>query len=114
VDDTGTALSIQIPGYENGPTLYATMLSKPFPENEDWDAPERKIGAYRNYVIFHTEGDFVWKSYVARSAEWQLSLIIYPGVGNDGVDWPQGTVNWLRRAVEKVENSPPQCSGPII
>ncbi len=109
VGDTGTALSIRIPAYEDGPTLYTTMLAKPFPENEDWEAPEQEIGRHGRFELFITKGEFAWESYTARSDQWQLAVIAYPGPGNDEVRWPSGTVDWLSRAAEIAQDSPPQC-----
>ena len=109
IRDTGTALWIDIPAYEDGATIYATMLAMPVDPNEDWEAPEREIGRHGEYRITLTEGDFAWESYQARSEDWQLALIAYPGKGNDTVEWPQGTVEWIERVVEVAEESPPRC-----
>jgi Tol biopolymer transport system component len=111
VGDTGTTLSIDIPAYEHGPTLYATMLAKPFPVNEDWEAPEKEIDRHGEFRILLTRGDFAWESYRARSDDWQLALIAYPGAENNEVTWPEGTLDWLARAVDLTQESPPECSG---
>lgn len=109
VRDTGTALWIDIPEYDNDPTLYATMLSDPFPENEHWEAPEEEIGRQGDFQLFITKGEFAWQSYKARSDQWQLAIIAYPGPDQGEVRWPSGTVQWLSRAAEIAQDSPPRC-----
>jgi hypothetical protein len=114
VINTETALQVDIPAYRRGPTIYTTMLAAPFPQNKDWEAPEREIGRHGDFDLFITEGDFAWESYTARSARWQLALIAYPGPpGQDQVRWPDETVDWLGRAIDAAQQSPPRCLGTL-
>lgn len=104
--DTGTALEIRTPAYR-GITLYATLLPPPFRESET--STEEEVGRHGDFTMYLVRGDFAWESYVARSDEWQLSLIAYPGPGKDRVEWPKGVLKWLERAVDNLEFSPPDC-----
>lgn len=109
VRDTGTALWIEIPAYEDALTLYATLISRPFPVNEDWDAPEREIERRGDFTIYFTTGDFPWESFVARDPEWQLALLAYAAKGQERIKWPDGVRKWLRAGIEEIEHSPPDC-----
>lgn len=112
VRDTGTALRIDIPEYDNDPTIYASMLTPGEDPNIASPPPEEEVGERGDYTFYLQRGDS-WQSYKAVSEDWQVSLIAYPGADNDDVAWPEGTIDWLRRAVDIAAESPPRCSGPL-
>jgi hypothetical protein len=112
VGDTGTALSIDIPQYDNDPTIYATMLTPGDDPNITSSPVEEEVGKHGNYILYLQDGN-PWQSYKAISAGWQLSLIAYPGADNDQIAWPDGTLEWLAQAAKIAQDSPPECSGPL-
>lgn len=113
VRDTGTALWIDIPEYDNDPTIYATMVTPDIDPNVPRSTSEKEIGRRQSYTLYFDETDYKMETYRAVNDRWQLALLGYPGAGNDEVLWPDGTVAWLKQAVDIAEESPPQCEGPI-
>lgn len=113
VRDTGTALWIDIPEYDNDPTIYATMLTPGADPNVAESETETEIGTRQSYTLYFNDTDYQMESYKAVNENWQLALLAYPGADNDEVMWPDGTVEWLKQAVDIAEQSPPQCEGPI-
>lgn len=112
VKDTGTALEIDVPAYGHDPTIYATMLTPGDDPNITSSPPEVELGKRGGYTLYLQNGN-PWESYKAVGEDWQLSLIAYPGVDSDQVAWPDATRDWLTRAVDLAQESPPQCSGPL-
>lgn len=51
VRDTGTALWIDIPEYDNDPTIYATMLTPVIHPNADESETENEIGTRHSYTL---------------------------------------------------------------
>jgi hypothetical protein len=112
VRDTGTALSIDIPQYDNDPTIYATMLTPGDDPNITSSPPKEEVGRHGSYTLYLQKGN-PWQSYTAIGADWQLSLIAYPGADNDQIAWPDGILEWLAQAAKIAQDSPPECSGPL-
>lgn len=114
IRDTGTALWIDIPEYEDGSTIYATMLTPNFDPNVTRSKTEIEIGQQHSYTLFFDDSNSAWESYRAANNRWQLALLAYPGAGKDDVTWPEGTIRWLKAAVSRAQQSPPQCRGPML
>ena len=74
---------------------------------------EKKIERRGSYTLYFNKSEYAWESYKASNAKWQLSLLAYPGAGSDIVSWPRGIIDWLHNAVDRAEQSPPQCRGSI-
>ncbi|MDQ3660365.1 MAG: hypothetical protein M3454_04755 [Actinomycetota bacterium] len=113
IRDTGTALWINIPSYKKSSTIYATMTTPDTDANLTSSATAKRIGRRGNYNLYLNKSQYAWESYKASNGTWQLSLLAYPGAGNDIVAWPQGTIDWLEDAVDRAQQSPPQCRGSI-
>lgn len=111
VRDTGTALWIDIAAYKSS-TIYATMLTPGIDPNVTTSATEKEIGRRGSYTLYLDERN-AWHSYKASNGTWQLALLAYPSANNDEVTWPEGTTDWLNAVVDRADQSPPQCQGPI-
>ena len=111
VRDTGTALWIDIPAYSRGSIIYSTMITPDTDPDLPQSSTEEKIGHRGSYTLYFERGNFAWESYTASNGTWQLSLLAFPGAGSDTVTWPQGIIDWLHNAVDRAEQSPPQCRG---
>ncbi|CAN5463823.1 MAG: hypothetical protein ACR2MC_10110 [Actinomycetota bacterium] len=112
IRDTGTALWIDIPAYRKGSIIYATMIT-PDTDPNFTSATDQMIERRGSYTLYFNKGAYAWESYKASNGNWQLSLLAYPGAGSDVVAWPQGIIAWLNNVVDRAEQSPPQCRGPI-
>ncbi|HZJ51538.1 MAG TPA: hypothetical protein VFF07_12045 [Actinomycetota bacterium] len=114
IRNTGTALWIDIPAYKESSTIYATMITPDTDSNVASLATEKRIGRRGSYLLYFNKGNSAWQSYRAASnGTWQLSLLAYPSANSDVVAWPRGIIDWLNETVDRAEQSPPQCQGPI-
>ncbi|MGI8706851.1 MAG: hypothetical protein ACR2LG_01405 [Actinomycetota bacterium] len=111
IRDTGAALWIDIPEYEDA--IYAIMLTPDFDPNVTRSKTEKEVGRQHSYTLYFDDSNFAWESYRVANNKWQLALLAYPGAGKDGVTWPQGTTRWLKAAVGRAQQSPPRCGGPV-
>ena len=114
VRDTGTAWLIDVAEYNKNIFVYAAMLTKGNDPNIPSPPPQEALGEEGSYKIYFSSGaPTQWESYKAVGSRWQISLIAYPGADTDAIDWPQGTVDWLRGAAQTAEEAPPRCRGPL-
>lgn len=108
IQDTGTALRIDIPAYEGQFGIYAVMISIG-DDASGTDARENRIGRQGTYDLYFDGGN----QYRAANATWQLSLLAYPETPEGDISWPDQTTDWLMRAARRAEQSPPHCQEPI-
>ncbi len=113
IRDTGTALWIDIPAYRKSSIIYATMITPDTDPDFTSSATDQMIERRGSYTLYFNKGEYAWESYMASNGNWQLSLLAYPGAGSDVVAWPQGIIAWLDNVVDRAEQYPPQCRGPI-
>ena len=108
VTDTGTALEVSV--YGGHPTAYVAASRPPDPELAPKGA--EVVGEEGAFLVYYREGP-AWKSFTALSAEWQLSLLLFPGAGHSSVSWEKGdraVAEWFERAIARAGEDPPPCS----
>jgi hypothetical protein len=108
VMDTGTALQVSV--YGGRMTAYVTASKPPDPEFAPDEA--EVVGQEGAFLIYYREGS-AWKSFTAVSPEWQLSLVLFPGMGHSSVSWDKGdraVAEWFERAIARAGEDPPPCS----
>ena len=108
ITDTGTALEVSVYGRRH--TAYVAASKPPDPEL----APEEAevVGREGTFLVYYREAP-AWKSFTAVSPEWQLSLVLFPGMGHSSVSWDKGdraVAEWFERAIARAEEDPPPCS----
>lgn len=113
IRDTGTALWIDLPAYRKSSIIYATMITPDTDPDFTSSATDQMIERRGSYTLYFNKSEYAWESYKASNGKWQRSLLAYPGAGSDIVAWPQGIIAWLNNLVDRAEQSPPQCRGPI-
>ncbi|MDQ3618705.1 MAG: hypothetical protein M3391_01065, partial [Actinomycetota bacterium] len=85
------------------------IAQKP-PDPEFSPVSREVIGHMGESTLYHRAGN-PWKGFTAYSDEWQLSLLAYPGPGQDVTWGPNSEVvkDWFSEALSRARHHPPPC-----